>query len=83
MEYVVFVMRDNKVGFLTPSFDLNEEVAKRNFAYALTNNQLMNFSPADFDLFKLGTYNTETGNFTLLEIPECVMSGYSVFKGEN
>lgn len=81
MVYGIYVMRDNKVGFLSPTFDLNDDVAQRNFSYGINNNNVMSFSPADFDLFKLGTYDNETAKFELLPIPELVVSGYSVFNG--
>lgn len=78
MLYKLYAVRDSKVGFMMPTVELNDAVAQRNFAYAVNNNGTMNYSPNDFDLFRLGTYDTDNAKIVLDDIPELVVSGSSV-----
>lgn len=81
MIYKVFAIRDAKVGFLAPSFELNAAVAQRNFEYAVNNNSSMNFSAKDFDLYSLGSYDTDKGTFELETLPVYVVSASSLIGG--
>lgn len=80
MKYPIYSYRDNKVGFGNPICDMNDQSAIRGFSYAVNqNNGLMNFSPKDFDLFKLGEFDSSTGVISSLKVPVLVVSGSSVF----
>lgn len=81
MKMPVYSERDIAVGFGYPYVAMNDTVAKRNFAYKINNADynLMNFSPKDFDLYKVGTFDTDTGLVSVENIPELVCSGISVF----
>lgn len=82
MKYGIYVVRDNKTEFLTPNFDVNDESAIRNFSYAINNgNSIMGFSPADFDLYKIGYFDASKGLLDKSDfaVPEFVISGNSVF----
>lgn len=58
----VYVMRDVKTGFLTPSFDSNDQTAIRNFAHAVCQpSSVLTFQPKDFSLYKLGEYDMDSG----------------------
>lgn len=58
----VYAMRDVKTGFLTPSFDSNDETAIRNFSHAVINSDSIIFSFAqDFSLYRIGSYDSDTG----------------------
>lgn len=79
MIYPVYSYRDSKVGFMPPQCDQTEQAAVRGFAYAINGNDgIMNFSPKDFDLYKVGEFNTETGVLSGLAVPVLVTSGDSV-----
>lgn len=78
MKYILVSMRDSKVGFMPPQSDVNETHAIRSFSYAINNNDEMAYSPKDFDLFKVGEFNTDTGEITAC-MPDNIASGYSVF----
>lgn len=77
----VYSMRDKHTGFLTPTFEVNDQVAIRAFSYALLNtpNSVLGFAPADFDLYRLGSFDTDTGLFAQLELPSLIISGDSAF----
>lgn len=79
MIYPVYCVKDNKVGF-QPNLliEQNDSSAVRGFSYAINNEGLMNYSPADFDLYKIGSFNVVSGIFES-GIPELVVSGSSVF----
>lgn len=70
MTYGVYAMRDVKVGFMTPTFDVNDESAKRNFIHAvLTSDSILSSFANDFSLYRLGDYDTETGQLLPLSLP--------------
>ena len=83
MKYPLFSIRDNKVGFQLPFCDQNEQAAIRGFAFAINGNDgMMNFSPADYDLYNIGVFDTEKGTIET-DIPVLVVSGTSVFGAKN
>lgn len=58
----VYCIRDIKAGWLTPSVDQNDACAARNFVHAMKNtSSLLYTHPRDFDLFKIGEFDTEKG----------------------
>lgn len=67
MLYGVYAIRDLKTGYLAPTVDVNNASAVRNFSHAASRVDSLFYShPADYQLFRIGTYDTEDGNF----IPE-------------
>lgn len=81
MKYPIYAVRDIKVGFNQPMTDINDNTAERNFAYAVNNpaNGIMNFVPKDYDLYKIGSFDTETGLIESEKVPVLICSGDSVF----
>lgn len=79
MNFGVYCVRDSKVGFATPNVDSNDATAMRNFAFALSerNNTVMSFRKEDFDLFKLGVFDSVTGEIIPCS-PTIVCSGASL-----
>lgn len=83
MKIGVYSMRDQLSGFLTPSFELNDQIATRNFSYAIKKPDTLLFASAkDFDLLKIGEFDTDTGELTPLS-PTVVCQGLSLVKGMN
>lgn len=79
MKYPVYSYRDAKVGFGQPIVDSNDLSAKRGFAYAINNSVgVMGFQPGDFDLYHIGTFDSETGMITG-QTPGILATGLSVF----
>lgn len=82
MIYNVYCMRDQMTGFMQPTFEINDNVAQRNFSYAINRkDSILYANPKHFDLYKLGTFDTETGELSKCE-PEIICTGLSVFEGE-
>ena len=62
MKVGLYAVRDAKTGFLTPTADVNNATAMRNFAHAIMNHEsLMYTHPTDYQLWYLGDFDTETG----------------------
>lgn len=79
MKYPMYCIRDNKVAFMTPVIDTNQDTAIRNFAMAVNGqNDTMTFAPADFDLYQVGVFDSEKGMIEPMT-PTLVVSGTSVF----
>ena len=80
MKRPVYAIRDAATGFGSPFVDVNDASARRNFAFAVNNNgDTMSFAPKDYDLYKLGEFDHESGTFDLLPCPQMVVAGTSVF----
>lgn len=75
----MYSYRDSKVGFGSPIVEQNEQTAVRGFSYAINSNDgLMNFSPKDYDLYKIGEFDFEKGVVVPELVPILVCSGTSV-----
>lgn len=65
MRKLVYALRDNKANFLTPSFEINEGTAIRALQNALYDDKSILYTHAkDFDLYKIGEYDDESGFLT-------------------
>lgn len=75
MKYGLYAMRDSATRqFLSITTDVNNDVAMRNFDFAMMNNAQLKFRPSDFALYRIGVYDTESGNIEV-EQPECLRLG--------
>lgn len=78
MNYSMYSVRDLKTTFGNPFLEKNDAAAIRGFTYAINSgNELMHFRPGDYDLYKIGEFDPETG---IIEdgFPKLVVSGSSV-----
>lgn len=75
MIYPIFCMKDELVGFMTPTLDQNEASALRNFRHAIASTDgVLHTHPDNFSLWFLGTFNNETGEL-LPDSPQLLMRG--------
>lgn len=81
MTVELYVVRDILNGFGQLMCETSEAVAKRNFSFAISNNDVMGFTPKDFDLYKVGFYDTTTGVIKPSAVPELVCRGTDVYLG--
>ena len=78
MKYPIYVIRDIKTTYLTPTIDFNDASAMRNFSHALKQEGSVLYSyPQDYSLWKIGVFDNETGDLENM-IPELVMEGSQV-----
>lgn len=79
MNYPVYAYRDIKMGFGRPQPFANEMIAKRNFMIEINDeNQVLRYTPSDYELYKIGTYDTDSGKFEGC-VPEFICSGIDVY----
>lgn len=83
MKKNLYAIRDLKVGFLAPMVDDNEASAMRNFEYACHNNDIINFAPSDFELYHIGTFDTDSGTIDPSPVPDFVCNGINFRKEES
>lgn len=76
----IYCMKDELRGFMSPFVDVNDEVAARNFTYAMTTNDIMAFRPQDFSLYRIGEMDEESGILKPLSSPKFIMN--NIPKGE-
>lgn len=75
MKYGLYAMRDSATRqFLSITTDLNNDVAMRNFDFAMMKNEQLRFRPSDFALYCIGSYDTESGHIEVKQ-PECLRLG--------
>lgn len=80
MTYGIYSVRDNKVGFGAPFVDMSNQTAIRGFAFAVNQkSEVMSFAPEDYDLYRVGSFDTEKGEVEHC-MPEFLVSGVSMMK---
>ena len=78
MIYSIYVVRDLKTGFMTPTTDFNDASARRNFEHAvMQRNSLMYTHAEDYELFKIGQYDSDTG-YIESQMPTMICAGTDV-----
>lgn len=77
MIYRIYTVRDTKAAAFAPPFFLHrDEVALRTFSDALADPQHpMSAHPGDYQLFRLGTFDDETGELTGEQSPVFLING--------
>lgn len=82
MKFFVYAVRDVLTGFMTPTLEQNDAVALRNFAMACDFSKrdvsLMAHKPSDFSLFRIASFDSETGVLSPIVPIELVCSGDSL-----
>lgn len=71
----LYTIRDEASGlYMTPTTNLTNDAAIRDFDFALKSNELMKFKPQDFSLWKIGEYDDVTGVIDA-DNPQCLKRG--------
>lgn len=78
MIYGVYSIRDQLVGFGQPTIAVNDEVIQRQFKILVNDpNNTISLAPKYYDLYKIGTYDDETGKLEALKQPEMMLTATS------
>ncbi len=82
MNYGIYSIRDAASGvFTSPTIDITDESAIRGFSQAVNNTaSVMNFSPSDFALYLIGTFDVESGTIVPESPPSLLVWGDGVVK---
>lgn len=76
----LYCVRDAKTGFMTPTLDLSDASAMRNFAHAIVSSpSVLTSFTQDFDLYCLGSFDSDSGVVSSLVPPRHVISGMDAF----
>lgn len=79
MKYPMFSIRDKaSATYMPPACELNEQTAVRNFGQAVNEGGLK-FQCEDFDLYKVGFWDDQSGEFETMT-PIFVVNGIQVRK---
>ena len=78
MIFEMYAIKDELNGFMPPLPIASKEIAERYFKDQMLGNPTMTNSPKDFSIWKIGTYDTEAGNF--ISIPN---GNELIQRGEN
>lgn len=79
MTYGLFSIRDHLGSFGAVFGHATEHTAKRYFGRIVTNTDSdAAFSPADFDLYRVGSFDDQSGLVSVVSPPEFVCSGLDV-----
>lgn len=80
MVYNVYSIRDTFTGFGQIFLEQSDPVAVRGFRFALSKKDSAMFTdPKDFDLMRIGSFDTDTGMLTSIN-PVTVCSAFSLRK---
>lgn len=83
MIYHMYAVRDALTGYMTPTVDVNDQTALRNFSHALRRSQdIMNSNPQDFSLWRIASYDTDTGAIVPEQPLQLLVDGASVIGGD-
>lgn len=79
MVYPIFVIKDSKVGFMNPAVDQNDFTAIRNLRVAMSDDHsIIKLHASDFSLYKIGTFDSESGIIDAFPSPEFVADAISL-----
>lgn len=85
MIYPVYALRDAAAhAFLAPALNSSDESARRDLARTVASDTtgMIGFKPSDFDLYRIGTYDSETGLLSPLS-PVVLVVNAAALVGEN
>lgn len=65
MKMPIYSIKDLKTGYLPPIHDVNDDSAIRSFRFACEHSKdsLFYTNPGDYQLWKIGDFETDTGEF--------------------
>lgn len=79
MKLPMYSYRDRLVGFGKPILDISDQTAIRGFSMAVNNPSSMeNFSPKDYELYRVGTFDADTGKVIPEDLPVLIVDAVTV-----
>lgn len=82
MTLYMYSICDKYTDYVYPFPAYSDPAAIRNFGVEINTNPVAKAHPADFDLFKVGEFDTSTGTINAYVPNQIIASGMSVFKKE-
>lgn len=82
MKYIAYSLRDKVSGeFRDLTLNVSDDVAKRDLSYVVNNDTRFQFMSKDFELYKLGIFDTKTGVFEQFNPIEMVVQADQLLGG--
>lgn len=79
----MYSVRDNKTVFWSPVEGYSDIAAVRDFEMLINKGEVTKTHPADFDLYFVGTFDSDTAVFEPVTPIQFVVSGSSVYYGDS
>lgn len=83
MKRRMYAIRDNKTVFWSPVEGYNDPAAVRDFEMLVNKNDMLRNHPGDFDLYFVGTFDSDTAVFDPVNPIEFVVSASALVYGGN
>ena len=80
MKLGMYSICDKYTCYIYPFPAQSDQAAKRNFETEINSNPIAKNSPGDFDLYKVATFDTETGIVEPITPHEPITTGMNVFR---
>lgn len=80
MKLYMYSICDKYTNYIFPFPAYSDQAAIRNFSVEINSNPVAKNSPADFDLFKVGSFDTESGIVEAIVPSEHISAGMNVFR---
>ena len=79
MIFGVYAIRDVRTGFLSPTVEVNDAVAIRNFSHGvMRSDTTLHTFAGEYDFYKIGTYDSESGKLEPISPVEFLCAASSV-----
>lgn len=77
----MYSIYDKYTGYMVPAYQQSDEQARRMFAYDVNHAEMsvIKVNPDDFQLEKVGTFDTDTGHVTVQK-PEVIVTARQVLQ---
>lgn len=83
MTFGVYAVRDVKVGFQSITIQPNDPVAVRGFeSTVMQSDSILKTHAKDFALYRLGSFDADTGRLVPEDLPQLLIEAASCLKGE-
>lgn len=80
MIMTVYCVRDGLTGYMSPTLDTSDESSIRSFAHAVyRSDTIMTTFSKDYDLFAIGTFDTDSGLLAPIVPPRHLISGVNAY----
>lgn len=81
MMYKIYSVRDKLSGYMNIFLERSDALAERGFSAVVNDSSSSIYcNPGDYDLYKLGSFNTDSG-VIIADNPDFVCSASSLFNG--
>lgn len=83
MKFFIYSIYDAYTGYMQPTFEINDQVAVRNFAHAVRmEKSILSSHPECFRLDRIGVYDSDTGRILSSDNIEPLVTASSILTSD-